>query len=94
MMSVSGSVCCDAARLTQRPLYQPLPPLVYSCQGDDDTDIVLNCQGEICKETLCSLSLMDVGSVAVFIFVPLRSLLLTFHTMLLLVRGLKSELFI
>ena len=34
---------------------------------------------------------MDVASVAVFFFVPLRSLLLTFHTMLLLTRGLKSE---
>lgn len=71
----------------------PLPHLVYSCKGDDDIDIVLNCQVKICKETLCSvsLSLMDVASVAVFFFVPLRSLLLTFHTMLLLMRGLKSE---
>lgn len=83
---ISVAVCRDAARLTQHPLL----PLVYSYQGDGDTD--LNCQEEICKETLCSLSPMDVALVAVFIFVPLRSLLLTFHTMLLLVRELKSYL--
>lgn len=89
---VSGSVCRVATRLTEHPLHEPLPHLVYSGKGDDDTDIVLNCQVKICKETLCSLSLslMDVASVAVFFFVPLRSLL-TFHTMLLLIRGLKSE---
>lgn len=88
---VSGSVCRDATRLTEHPLDEPLPHLVYSGKGD--TDIVLNCQVKICKETLCSLSLslMDVASVAVFFFVPLRSLLLTFHTMLLLIGGLKPE---
>lgn len=53
---VSGSVFRGAARLTEHPLDEPLPHLVYSCKSDD-TDIILNCQVKVCKETLCPLSL-------------------------------------
>lgn len=81
-------MCRDAARLTENPLNEPLLHLVYSCKGDDYTDTVLNYKT---KNTVLSLSLMVVALVDVFFFVPLRSLLLTFHTMLLLMRGLKSE---
>lgn len=49
MMSVADSVCRDAAGWTT------LSALVYSCKAGDDTDVVLNCQ--VCKETLCPLSL-------------------------------------
>lgn len=31
---VSGSVCRDAARLTEHPLDEPLSPLVYRCKGE------------------------------------------------------------
>lgn len=73
-----------------------LSALVYSREADDRTHVAPQ-TAEFCKETLCHLSLslspplMDVASVAVFFSVPLRSLLLTFHTVLLLMRGLKSE---
>lgn len=83
-------MCRDAARLTEHPLDEPLPHLVYSCKGDDDTKLPSE---SLQRNTVLplSLSLKDVASVAVFFFVPLRSLLLTFHTVLLLMRGLKSE---